>query len=259
MTWSDIRTDKSFKENLANQATVVGCFVMVSGAQTVEMCGLAGCDFVFIDTEHTPVGWEQISAMVISALYTGMTPIIRTTSGNRELVTRAFDSGARGIMVPQINNRQEAETAVRGCYYPPLGNRGVAGTRNFGFGLTMSLDEYIPAANKNAICIIQIESREAVKNVESIASVPGIDCLFVGLSDLSVDLGVPGQMTHPDVEAALDKVIAAAKKHNLSVGIPVGDGKTAKSYIDRGVSLFATNDRSIISSAMSKYNTDIRA
>jgi 2-keto-3-deoxy-L-rhamnonate aldolase RhmA len=140
-------------------------------------------------------------------------------------------------MVPQINNRQEAETAVRGCYYPPLGNRGVAGTRNFGFGLTMSLDEYIPAANKNAICIIQIESREAVKNVESIASVPGIDCLFVGLSDLSVDLGVPGQMTHPDVEAALDKVIAAAKKHNLSVGIPVGDGKTAKSYIERGVSL----------------------
>ena len=108
MTWSDIRTDKSFKENLANQTTVVGCFVMVSGAQTVEMCGLAGCDFVFIDTEHTPVGWEQISAMVISALYTGMTPIIRTTSGNRELVTRAFDSGARGIMVPQINNRQEA-------------------------------------------------------------------------------------------------------------------------------------------------------
>ena len=211
MTWSDIRTATALKEKFANQSTVVGCFVMVSGAQTVEMCGLAGCDFVFIDTEHTPVGWEQISAMVVSALYTGMTPIIRTTSGNRELVTRAFDSGARGIMVPQINNREEAATAVRGCYYPPLGNRGVAGTRNFGFGLTMSLDEYIPAANKNAICIIQIESREAVKNVESIAEVPGIDCLFVGLTDLSVDLGVPGQMTHPDVEDALDKVIAAAK------------------------------------------------
>lgn len=259
MTWSDIRNISPLKEKLANQTTVVGSFVMVSGPESVEMCGLAGCDFVFIDTEHTPVGWERISAMVVSALYSGAVPIIRTTAGNRDLLTRSLDTGARGIMIPQINNQEEATAAVRGCHYPPIGNRGMAGTRNFGFGLTMKLDEYIPAANKNVICIVQIESAEAVKNVESIAAVPGIDCLFVGLTDLSVDLGVPGQTTHPDIEKALDQVIVAAHKHNISVGVPIGDGTAAKKYIDRGVSLFATNDRSILSSGISRFVSDLRA
>ena len=253
MSYPDIRSDRRFKEALTSGQVVRGTFTMVGGPEVVEICGAVGLDFVLIDTEHTPVGWERISAMCLAGLYSGAFPIVRVHSIDRSLATRALDAGARGVMFPQVSNAREAEIAARSCRYPPLGTRGAASTRNQSWGINVPLADYLTAANEGVVCIVQVETAGAVDEVEEMAAVPGVDCLFVGLSDLSVDLGVPGEFRHPEVEAALDRVIAAARTHGIAVGVPISDFTLAAGYLERGVTVFATNDRSIVATGFANF------
>jgi 2-keto-3-deoxy-L-rhamnonate aldolase RhmA len=121
----------------------------------------------------------------------------------------------------------------------------------------MSLGEYIPAANRSMVCIIQVETLTAVNNVDEIAKVSGIDCLFVGLTDLSVDLGCPGEYTNAKVEAALDHVLRAAKANGVPVGVPITDPSLAVWYHQRGATLFATTDRSFVTTGVSHWMRNI--
>lgn len=257
MAYPDIRTDRRFKDALTAGEVVRGTFITVGGPEAVEICGAVGLDFVLLDTEHTPVGWERLSTMCLAGLYSGTFPIIRVHTVERSLATRALDAGARGVMFPQVNDAAEAEIAARSCRYPPLGTRGAASTRNMGWGVSVSLPDYLDAANDGVVCIVQIETVAALAHAEAIAAVPGIDCLFVGLSDLSVDLGVPGQFQHPDVEAALDRVIAAARPHGIAVGVPISNLGLAAGYRERGVTLFATTDRSAMVNGMKAFRQAI--
>lgn len=253
MTYPDIRSDRRFKNALTGAQVVRGTFITVGGPEVVEICGAVGLDFVLIDTEHTPVGWERISAMCLAGLYSGVFPIIRVHSIDRSLATRALDAGARGVMFPQVSNARDAEIAARSCRYPPLGTRGAASTRNQAWGVGIPIADYLTAANDGVVCIVQVETAAAVAEVEEMAIVAGIDCLFVGLSDLSVDLGVPGQFRHPDVEAALDRVLAAALANGIAVGVPISDYTLAAGYLERGVTFFATTDRAIVATGMANF------
>lgn len=253
MPFPDIRKNKSFKNRLSAGHDVLGTFIMVGGPEVVEICGAVNLDFVILDTEHTTTGWEKLSSMCLSALYTDVFPLVRLGSTSRDLVTRALDIGARGVMFAQVQTADQALEAARACRYPPLGTRGVVSGRNVGWGITIGLADYIEDANQGVVCVIQIETRESVSNVESIAAVPGVDCLFIGLSDLSVDLGVPGQVQSPHVEAAVGKVILAARARGIPVGIPLADASLASSYRRRGISFFATTDRGALASGMTAY------
>ncbi len=253
MPFPDIRKNNRFKDRLSAGRDVLGTFIMVGGPEAVEICGAVGLDFVILDTEHTSTGWEKLSSMCLSALYADTFALVRLGSTSRDLVTRALDIGARGVMFAQVQTADQALEAARACRYPPLGTRGAVSGRNVGWGISIGLADYIEDANRGVVCVIQIETRESVSNVESIAAVPGVDCLFIGLSDLSVDLGVPGQVRHPDVEAALDLVIAAAKAKGIPVGIPLADTSLAADYRRRGVSFFATTDRGALASGMTAY------
>ena len=253
MTFPDIRTDRRFKDKLIADELTLGTFIQVGGPEVVEICGAVGLDFVILDTEHTPVGWERLSAMCLSALYAGTFPLLRVGTVQQALVTRALDAGARGVMFPQVQSAEEATVAARACRYPPDGTRGAAGSRNMGWGVTMTLADYIPEANRGIVCVIQIESQIGVDAVEAIAAVPGVDCLFVGLSDLSVDLGVPAQFTHPELDAALDRVIAAGRAHSVPIGIPIADLTRADDYRRRGVSFFTTTDRGVVAHGMASF------
>jgi 2-keto-3-deoxy-L-rhamnonate aldolase RhmA len=257
MTFPDVRSVNPLKARLQSGQTAAGTFLTISGPEVAEICGLSGCDFVIIDTEHTPIGWERIAATNLAALHAGTCPIIRVGTTQRDAATRALDSGARAIMYAQVSDARAAHEAVAGCLFPPDGVRGVIGSSSFGYGLKMSLAEYIPAANRNMVCIIQIETLTAVNNVEEIAKVAGIDCLFVGLTDLSVDLGCPGDYTNVKVEAALDRVLQAAKANGVPVGIPITDPSLAASYHQRGATFFATTDRSFVTSGVSHWMRNI--
>ena len=253
MTFPDIRNDRRFKDKLTTNQLTRGTFIQVGGPEMVEICGAVELDFVILDTEHTPVGWERLSAMCLAALYSGTFPLIRVGTIQQALVTRALDAGARGVVFPQVQSAGEATVAARACRYPPDGTRGAAGSRNMGWGITMTLADYIPEANRGVVCVIQIESQEGVDAVDSIASVPGVDCLFVGLSDLSVDLGCPAEYAHPELEAALDRVLAAGRTHGVSVGMPIADLRRAPDYRRRGVSFFTTSDRMMVANAMASF------
>lgn len=255
---SALVSDSSFRDALHRGDTVVGTFITVGRTEVVEICGAVGLDFVILDTEHTPVGWESLSAMCGSALLSGAFPILRVSSTRRELASRALDAGARGVMFPQVNSAEEALIATRSCRYPPDGSRGVAATRLAGFGVSSGLQEHIAMANRSVACIIQVESRSAIDQIEEIVVVPGIDCLFVGLSDLSVDLGHPGEFDHPEVDGALERVLQAAQPHGIAVGIPVADLSLVAAARRRGISLFATTDRAVVASGMRTFLTHCR-
>jgi len=253
----DVTADNRFKGALAAGSPVAGSFIMVGGPEVVEIGGATGLDFVILDTEHTATGWEKLSSMCLSATYSGTFPLVRIATTARDVVTRALDIGARGVMFAQIQNADEAMQASRACRYPPLGNRGAAMGRNAGWGVGRDLGAYVDRANASVVCVVQVETRESVADVAAIAAVPGIDCLFVGLSDLSVDLGVAGQVRHPDVEAALDVVIAAAKSHGIAVGVPLADTSLVADYRRRGVSFFATTDRGTLAAGYGAYQTAV--
>jgi 2-keto-3-deoxy-L-rhamnonate aldolase RhmA len=191
--------------------------------------------------------------MCVSALYAGTFPMLRIGTTQQALVTRALDAGARGVVFPQVQSAEEATVAARACRYPPDGTRGAAGSRNMGWGVTMTIADYIPEANRGVVCMIQIESRLGVDQVEAIAAVTGVDALFVGLSDLSVDLGCPVEYAHADVEAALDRVLAAGRAHGVAVGVPIADFSRAADYRRRGVSFFTTTDRAIVARGMTSF------
>jgi 2-keto-3-deoxy-L-rhamnonate aldolase RhmA len=242
VSWYDVRDGNPLKRLLVEGRPAVGVFVRMPSLEIVEMCGHAGCDFIIIDGEHAPLGWERIAALAMTAENAGITPLIRVSNGTRDLISRGLDSGAHGVMVPQIESAQAARDAVAAATYGPQGTRGTAGNARTGYGMVMGYDEYVGPANEARVVVIQIESAASVENIEEIAAVDGIDCLFVGLTDLSVNLGHPGEYSHPEVEEHFDRVLIAAANRGIPVGVPASDSEMASRYIDRGAALVGTSD-----------------
>mgnify|MGYP002624476093 CR=1 FL=1 len=253
MGWYDVREGNPFKQRLAGGDLVVGVFVRMPSLEVVEISGHAGFDCVIIAGEHAPLGWERIAALVAAAENTGITPLIRVSNGTRDLISKGLDTGAHGIMVPQIESPQAAAEAVAAATYGPGGTRGTAGNSRTGYGTVMSYAEYVGPANEAKVVIIQIESVAGVERVEEIAAVQGIDCLFIGLTDLSVNLGVPGEYTHPEVEKCVTRTIAAAADHGIAVGVPAVDPEMAKSYIDKGARFVGTGDTGLFGSSVRSF------
>jgi 4-hydroxy-2-oxoheptanedioate aldolase len=242
VSWYDVRDGSPLKRLLAEGGPAIGVFVRMPSLEVVEMCGHAGCDFIIVDGEHAPLGWERVAALVMATENAGMTPLIRVSNGTRDLISRGLDSGAHGVMVPQIESAQAARDAVAAATYGPEGTRGTAGNTRTGYGMVMGYDEYVRPANEAKVVVIQIESAASVENIEEIAAVDGIDCLFVGLTDLSVNLGYPGDYSHPEVEEHLDRVFTAAANQGIPIGVPAADPEMASRYIKRGVRLIGTSD-----------------
>lgn len=180
-------------------------------------------DWLLVDMEHVPVDLSTAS-MIFAGIadITGgeCTPLARVAHGTMYHIKQALDAGAQGIVVPMVNTAEEASAVVRFARYPPLGERGGGGmVPHYNFGLTNHV-EYIKAANDEIMVGIQIETREAVENIDAILDTPGIDMAFIGPFDLHISLGLsPGLWSdQPAFRAAVDKVIAAAKRRNIPLG-----------------------------------------
>jgi len=182
------------------------------------MVGKAGFDFVVIDLEHGSGTEVNVLHQLQALEHTGTKSIIRVEGHARQRSHRVLDLGAHGIMFPRVNTADEAKACVAALRYPPDGVRGVASmNRAAGFGVTFR--DYVDSHKDNLLSVVQIETVEAVQNVEEIAAVEGADVLFIGPLDLSTSLGVLGQFDHPDFCAALDRTAAAARKHGKVTGI----------------------------------------
>jgi 2-keto-3-deoxy-L-rhamnonate aldolase RhmA len=178
-----------------------------------------GFDAVYIDLEHNPTSLETAAAICIAALGLGVTPIARVTSHDPHDATRILDCGAQGVMVPHIQNAHEARAVVEACRFPPHGHRSAAGsTPALGYA-ALKQPDVCRLLNDNTLLIAMLETPEAVENADAIAAVDGIDTLHIGATDLSTEMGIPGDYQHPRMRAAFEKVANAAKAHGKSMGV----------------------------------------
>ena len=258
MTFPDIRAGNPLKDLLAAGGTAIGSFIRMTTSEVVELAGHAGCDFVLIDMEHSTVTWEHAAVMVMAAEAAGTVPVIRLSRGHRDVVSRALDIGAHGVMVAQVDTAEEAAAIVAATRFGSKGTRGAARTRRTGFGLTVPFDEFMPAANAATFVSVQIETVAAVDNVEAIAGVEGLDCLFIGLSDLSVDLDLPGGWDHPQVMEHVATVQAACDAAGIACGLPAGSAAFARPFMEGGARFIATGDTGVFALGMQTFVEEVR-
>ncbi|MBS4960129.1 MAG: aldolase [Clostridiales bacterium] len=207
------------KKDLYAGKTCFGTFMSLNSTDVVECGGLAGFDFVIIDTEHGYMSPETTMNLVRAAELSGTTPITRATENGETTILRCLDVGAHGIQVPQVNTKEEAELAVRRAKYYPEGLRGAALTRSGNYGLVSNIADYFKHENAETLVSVHIENVVGLKNVEEIAATPGVDVLFLGPFDMSQSMGIPGQLDSPQIQEAADKVLAACKKYGKIPGI----------------------------------------
>jgi len=214
---------------------------MVSEIRTPGIAVLfaqAGFDLFFIDMEHSPFTTETMSDMILAARAAGIPPIVRTSSRkSSEYLSRPLDSGALGLLVPQIQSREDVENVVKWCRYSPLGERGMALSRQHTFFEGGQAAETMKELNDEILLALQIEHRDAVENLPEILSVPGIDVAFVGPGDLSASYGKAGQSNAPEVLDAGHRVIEVSRKLGLVPGIHTDSVKTAKYWIGEGMKM----------------------
>jgi 4-hydroxy-2-oxoheptanedioate aldolase len=206
----------AMKDKIARGETALGVSVMFPSPQLVEMLAYAGFDWVLIDCEHGSIGPADIEMMAMAADAAGITAIARPRSNTAADIQSVMDRGVKGVQVPHVNCRADAERAVAAVKFGPGAGRGLAaGTRPDRWGLGGHMPGFTAAANAQSLVCVQIEHAEAVANIDEILGVDGIDVFFIGPSDLSQSMGHPGNPKAPPVAAAiaqtLDRIRAAGK------------------------------------------------
>ena len=204
---------------LTGGGSAYGTFAVLGEPALIEMIGYAGLDFVVIDTEHSGNTTEQVGNMVRASEVSHATPIVRVTTNSPELILRALDAGAGGVLVPQVNTAAEATAAVQAARYAPLGERGIAGVvraARYGF---IPMPDYLAGANLENLVITQVEHVEAVKNLDSILAVEGLDGIFIGPTDLSQSMGITGQFGNPELRRTIHSVIEKTRRTDKWAGI----------------------------------------
>lgn len=238
--------ESTLKKSLKEGKVVVGATLVVPNADAALAAANAGFDFLWIEMEHGPTTLESLRAMLLVTRGAPAVPITRVPVNELWTAKRVLDMGSLGVVFPFTSTRALAEQAVAACKYPPLGGRGFGpGLAAIRYGLSPA--DYVKFANDNVLVVVIIEQKQAVENIDAIASVPGIDVLFIGANDLSFSLGVGGRLNDPIVEAAYEKVLAAGKKYGVPVGYPAGTSAEINKRIAQGFRFFqAGNELSLM-------------
>ena len=198
----------------------------------------AGFDFFFIDMEHAPFTFETVSDMIMAARAAGIPAIVRPSSRkSHESLSKPLDSGASGLLVPQIQTRRDVENVVKWCRYQPVGERGMALARQHTFFQAGDTQETMRRLNEEILIALQIEHRDAIERLPELLSVPGIDAAFVGPADLSASLGKPGQSDDAEVEKAIRRVIQVSEEKGVIPGIHTSSVEKAKYWIGQGMKM----------------------
>ena len=217
--------------------TTIGTFFELGGRGAMESLARTGLDYVIIDTEHGCFSEESTADLILAAERGGLLPYVRIGDIRRPYVLRMLDIGARGLIVPNIRSVEQVEELVSYAKVPPLGNRGYCPNRTSGWGFddwAADTKNYMTECNRRCKVIPQCETREALEQIEKISSIPGIDGIFVGPCDLSIDLGIPLQFDNPILVRAIEKILAACKKNGKEAYIFAGNMDDAAKWLQRG-------------------------
>jgi 2-dehydro-3-deoxyglucarate aldolase/4-hydroxy-2-oxoheptanedioate aldolase len=207
----------------------------------VQLLANAGFDFVIIDNEHGAFNLETIADLARTAIYVGVTPIVRVPDLAYPYIAQSLDAGAQGLMVPRISTASQVHEVVQMMKYPPVGMRGSALSRGYTQFKGGPVAEVMAQVNEETLLIVQVEMRGAVENIDVIVSIPGVDVALIGPNDLSIALGVPGQQNHPTVQAAIQKTIDACQRHSVFPAIHMNDLSLAVHWAKQGMRLVSSN------------------
>ncbi|MEL6684766.1 MAG: HpcH/HpaI aldolase/citrate lyase family protein [Pseudomonadota bacterium] len=233
---------------------------LTSGAPVLaELAGNAGFDWCLIDGEHGPNTVSEMLSQLQALAISGTPPIVRIANAEAWMVKQVLDLGCQTVLVPMVDDAATAQAMAQAMRYPPAGNRGMGAVlaRATGWG---SVGDYSHTANAQMCLLVQAESAAAVANIDAIAATEGVDGIFVGPADLSADMGYPGQPDHPEVEAAIDHLIARTVAAGKIAGIITFDENRFKEYAEKGVTFLGVGgDMAVLNGALRGLAARVKA
>lgn len=212
----------------------IGPIIPFDSPALVELCGLAGFDFVFLDTEHGALLHPGYESLMRAADLHSLPTVVRVGRDQPLEIARALDAGAQGVHIPFVETAEQARASAAAARFFPQGQRGLGPVRAGRYGIEATAD-YVKRANEQTLVVVAIESPAAVANIASIAQVPGVDAIFIAPADLSAMLGYPGQFDHPEVRALLDRALDEAQATGKIVGSLALSAEQAHQLTARGV------------------------
>jgi 4-hydroxy-2-oxoheptanedioate aldolase len=262
---SEVLTGAEFKKQLRAGIPKMGLFVNSSSPTVVEQLSFTGYDWLLVDTQHGPMGYESLSGMLAGIANGGAKSMVRVGAyTDRPGIQQSLDMGADGVLVPYINTADEARQAVSCCRYPTAGTRSVYFPQR-----SMNragLLGYAGKANENTIVALQVETADCIKNIDEIAAVKGVDLLFLGQNDLCMSMGLfekyefPHMYTSPELMDATNKLIAAAHKNNVILGLFLFGTARVGEFLDKGFSFISIgNDLHHILTQAGAYVKDMES
>lgn len=210
--------NKLLKINI-NQQHTVGSWITLGNCAIAEIMAKTGFDWLVIDLEHSTISIEKAGELIRVIDLCNVSPLVRLTSNNRDLIKRVMDAGAHGVVVPMVNTKDDAVRAVEAVYYPPFGNRGVGLARAQGYGAHFG--DYLQWMKNGPVLIVQIEHITSVENLQAILTTEGVDGFIIGPYDLSASMGIPGQFDDPGFMRAMEKIRTVSQTMNVPGGIHI--------------------------------------
>jgi 4-hydroxy-2-oxoheptanedioate aldolase len=247
-----MRANKT-KAKLKSGETVFGCFYRYPEPGIVEVLGYQGWDFILFDGEHGTLEPRDCENLARAAELHDVTTLARVTTNQPPVILRYLDTGVQGAQIPMINSKAEAESAVQAIKYHPRGVRGLAGVRADDYAQRQPFKDYVAQANSETMVIAQVETGASVEQISEIVSVPDIDVIFIGQTDLSHSLGVPGETQHPVVQDALNRIVNVVNQSDKALGVLVPNAQVAKEWQGRGARYIIVGFESLLSSACRNY------
>ncbi|CUU85287.1 2-dehydro-3-deoxyglucarate aldolase [Campylobacter hyointestinalis] len=224
----------SLKNKLKNSQLTIGSWIMIGNPISIEVMSLAGFEWLVVDMEHTSIELDTAQTLIATIQANGMKALVRVSKNEEVVIKKVLDMGADGIIVPMVCSRDDAIQAVNYAKYPPVGKRGVGLYRANKYGV--NFEAYKKWVNEELVIIAQIEHIDAVRNIDEILQVEGIDATIIGPYDLSGSMGYPGEFEREDVKAAVQKTLDKCKQYNIPSGFHVvdTDPKKLQQKIDQG-------------------------
>lgn len=225
------------RENTVKQAwkagkATVGAWLSIPSAYSAEMMAHQDFDWLCVDMQHGVIDYRDAVAMFTAISTTATVPFVRVPWNDPAIIMKVLDAGAYGVVIPLINTRADAEQAVAACRYPPAGIRSNGANR----AILYAGSDYVANANEQIACIPMIETRQAIDNLDDILSVPGVDGIYIGPSDLSFALGLPPRMDNEDPlhVKTVETILEACKRHGVAAGSHTGGPKFSRRFLDKG-------------------------
>jgi 4-hydroxy-2-oxoheptanedioate aldolase len=260
---SEVLSGAEFKKRLREGTPMLGLFVNSHSPTVAEQLAHSGYDWLLVDTQHGPMGYETLSAMLAGIASGGAKSLVRVGGyQDRPGIQQALDMGSDGVLIPYINNADEARQGISCARYPTAGTRSVYFPQRSMY--KAGLLGYAGGAPANTIVALQVETADCIKNIDAIAAVPGVDILFLGQNDLCMSMGLfekykfPDMYTSPELGDATNKLIAAARKNNVILGLFLFGTSRVGEFLEKGFTFVSLgNDLHHVLTQTGAYVNDV--